>query len=158
MMTGIILFAASMLLLCIGPYLPATISHKVLGGWNMFPATIEYVTCTLGLALMLLGMLHRCVDLNPAVASYQNALQVPKTFSRYSFTIYILHHIVHVWPLWVYAMATGQEPTDLWMNAMPLIASIPLAVLFLFCVYGLVHVLGYERNYGIEACMRWLCD
>jgi peptidoglycan/LPS O-acetylase OafA/YrhL len=102
--------------------------------------------------------MHLYVDLNPAVASYQNALKVPKAFSRYSFTIYILHHIVHVWPLWVYATATGQEPTAVWMKAMPLTASIPLAVLFLFCVYGLVRVLGDDRNYGIEACMRWLCD
>lgn len=156
--TGMILFAASMLLLGIRPYLPTTLSQKVLGGWNMFPPTMEYVTCTLGLALVLLGLLHLYVDLNPAVASYQNALQVPKAFSRYSFTIYILHHIVHLWPLWVYAMATGQERTDVWMNAMPLTASITLAVLFLFCAYGLVRVLGNDRNYGIEACMRWLCD
>jgi len=157
-MTGMILFAASMLLLGLRPCLPAMLSQKVLGGWNMYPPTIEYVTCTLGLALVLLGWMHLYVDLNPAVASYQNALQVPRAFSRYSFTIYILHHIVHVWPLWIYAMATGQHPTDLWMKAMPLTASIPLAVLFLFCAYGLVRVLGDERNYGIEACMRWLCD
>jgi uncharacterized membrane protein len=156
--TGAILFAASILLLGLRPYLPTTLSQKVLGGWNMFPPTVEYVTCTLGLALVLLGLLHLYVDLNPAVASYQNALQVPKAFSRYSFTIYILHHIAHVWPLWGYAMATGQEPTDLWMNAMPLTASISLAVLFLFCVYGLARIVGNERNYGIEACMRWLCD
>lgn len=156
--TGMILFAASILLLGIRPYLPTMLSQKVLGGWTMFPATIEYITCTLGLALMLLGLMHLYVDLNPAVASNQSVLHVPKAFSRYSFTIYILHHIVHVWPLWVYAMITGQEPTDLWMKAMPLTASIPLAVLFLFCAYGLVCVLGDERNYGIEACMRWLCD
>jgi uncharacterized membrane protein len=157
-MTGTILFAASMMLLGIRPYLPTTLSQKVLGGWNMYPPAMEYVTCTLGLALVLLGLMHLYVDLNPAVVRYQYALQVPKAFSRYSFTIYILHHIVHVWPLWGYAMATGQEPTDLWMNAMPLTASIPLAVLFLFCVYGLVRVFGNDRNYGIEACMRWLCD
>jgi uncharacterized membrane protein len=156
--TGMILFAASMFLLGIRPYLPTMLSQKVLGGWTMYPPTTEYVTCTLGLALMLLGLMHLYVDLNPAVASYKDALQVPKAFSRYSFTIYILHHIVHVWPLWVYAMATGLEPADVWMNAMPLTASIPLAVLFLFCTYGLVRVLGTERNYGIEACMRWLCD
>lgn len=157
-LTGMILFAASMLLLGIQPYLPATLSQKVLGGWKMFPPTIEYVTCTLGLALALLGLMHLYVDLNPAMAGCQNALKVPKAFSRYSFTIYILHHIVHLWPLWIYAAATGQDSTDLWMNVMPLTASIPLAVLFLLCTYGLVRVLGYERNYGIEACMRWLCD
>jgi uncharacterized membrane protein len=156
--TGMILLVASMLLLGIRPYLPAMLSQKVLGGWTMFPATIEYITCTLGLALMLLGLMHLYVDLNPSVANYQNALQVPKAFSRYSFTIYVLHHIVHLWPLWVYTMATGQEPTDVWMKVMPLTASISLAVLFLFCVYGLVSVLGHERHYGIEACMRWLCD
>lgn len=157
-MTGMILFAASMLLLGIRPYLLTMLSQKVLGGWTMYPPTIEYVICTLGLALMLLGMLHRYVDLNPAISTYQNALKLPQAFSRYSFTIYVLHHIAHLWPLWIYAMATGQDRTELWMNAMPLTASIPLAVLFLFCTYGLVRLLGYDRNYGIEACMRWVCD
>ncbi len=157
-MTGIILFAASILLLSIRSYLSATISQKVFGGWTMFPATIEYVCCMLGLALVLLGLMHRYVDLNPAVTRYENVLKVPKAFSRYSFTIYVLHHIVHLWPLWIYALATGQESTELWMKAMPLAASIPLALLFLLCTYGLVCVLGDKRNYGIEACMRWLCD
>ena len=156
--TGMMLFAASILLLCVRPFLPATISQKVLGGWTMFPATIEYVCCMLGVALVLLGLMHRYVDLNPAVTRYENFLKVPTAFSRYSFTIYVLHHIAHLWPLWIYAMATRQESTDLWMNAMPLAASIPLALLFLLFTYGLVRALGDNRNYGIEACMRWLCD
>lgn len=156
--TGGILFAGSMLLLGLGPFLSTTISRKVLGGWAMFPPTIEYVVCTAGLALVLLGLLHLCVDLNPGVGRWQAGLRVAKDFSRYSFTIYVLHHVVHLWPLWAYALATGQEPVDVWMKAMPLNASIPLALLFLICVGGLVRVLGHNRNYGIEACMRWLCD
>jgi hypothetical protein len=98
------------------------------------------------------------VDLNPAMTRHHNALKVPKAFSRCSFTIYVLHHIVHLWPLWIYAVVAGQEPTFYWKNAMPLGASIPLALLFLLCTYGLIRAMGENRNYGIEACMRWLCD
>lgn len=157
-MTGSIVFVASMLLLGIRSTLPVLMSQKMLGGWTMFPATIEYVACMLGLTLVLLGLMHRYVDLNPRVAPHRVVLKVPRAFSRYSFTIYVLHHIVHLWPLWIYAVVAGQEPTYYWRIAMPLAVSIPLALLFLLCTYGLVRVLGDERNYGIEACMRWLCD
>lgn len=130
----------------------------VLTGWRMFPPSIEYVCATIGMALLLLGLLHQHVDRNDRVSTDARAFLLAKTFSRYAFTIYVLHHIVHLYPLWIYGYATGNDPTAFWRNAMPVTLSIPLAVLFLACCYVILSRLNPERRCGIEGWMRWLCD
>ena len=140
------------------PYLPELLANNYLGGWTMFPPTIEYVLGTLGMTLMLLGLTHRFVDHNPRALRWHGLLNIAKTFSRYSFTIYVLHHVVHLWPLWIYGLANGFEPTYFWMKAMPITTSILLALVFLTCCYGILRRLGPDRTYGIESWMRWLCD
>ena len=155
---GAALITASLLALNLRPYLPELLSKRFLCGWTMFPPTIEYVLGTLGMTLVLLGLTHRFVDRNPRVLRWQGLLNIAKTFSRYSFTIYVLHHVVHLWPLWFYGVANGVEPTYYWMNAFPITTSIPLALGFLTCCCIILQRLGPERSYGIESWMRWVCD
>ena len=64
----------------------------------------------------------------------------------------------HRWPLWLYGIATGVEPTYFWMKALPLTTSLPLAFLFLAGCFVVLRRLGPDRTYGIESWMRWLCD
>lgn len=155
---GAAFIATSQLARLSRPYLPQLLANNYLGGWTMFPATIEYVLGTLGMTLMLLGLTHRFIDHNPRALRWQGLLNIAKTFSRYSFTIYILHHVVHLWPLWICGLANGFEPTYFWMKAMPITTSILLALVFLACCYGILRRLGPDRTYGIESWMRWLCD
>lgn len=152
------LMLTSAVLLGIRPYLPADIARVLLGGWRMFPPSTEYIFGTLGLALVLLGLLHRLIDCNPNADRFRGTLEIAKTFSRNAFTIYIVHHIVHLYPLWIYSLVQGYESTEFWTKAMPATTSLPLALLFLACCYFTLRWLGPERNYGIESWMRWLCD
>ena len=124
----------------------------------MFPATQEFVVGSLGITLLLLAWLHHSVDRNPRVLRYEGVLGVVTVFSRYSFTVYVLHHVVHLWPLWIYGAFSGPEPTFYWRNAMPVWAAAVLGVVFLVCCYGILRGLGPDRTFGIESCMRWLCD
>ena len=103
-------------------------------------------------------MLHQTVDLNPRAQRHEKALGVFTLLSRHSFTIYLLHHIVHLWPLWLYGLATGNEPTKFWMNAMPAAVSLALAPVFMVACYVLLRAIGPNRRFGAEAWMRWLCD
>ena len=157
-LTGAGLLAASLLLLAVRPEQPGDLSKHLLRGWTMYPATIEYVLGTLGISLLLLGVLHKTVDLNPASAKHERALGVATLLSRHSFTIYLLHHVVHLWPLWIYGMATGNKPTEFWMKAMPASVSIALALLFMVVCYYALRAIGPNRRIGAEAWMRWLCD
>jgi hypothetical protein len=110
------------------------------------------------MAMLLLGLLHQYVDRNDRVSTDARPFLLAKTFSRYAFTIYVLHQIVHLYPLWIYGYAMGNEPTAFWQKAMPVTISIPLAVVFLACCYAILSRLNPDRRYGIEGWMRWLCD
>jgi len=153
------LVAISLTALLLRPYLPAAISAKLLGGWTMFPTTIEYALAMIGADLVLLSLLHYCVDLNPRLNLRGPLLNIAKTFSQYSLTIYILHHVVHLWPLWIYTSAIGHDdPTELWMKATTVPLSLGLAVVFLVVCFFLMRWIGPDRRFGMEAWMRWLCD
>ena len=157
MLLGATLFVAALIALYSRPWLPETLSDY-LGDWEMFPPTLAYVLGMLGVCLLLFGALHQYVDRNPHAARHRAVLNIAKTFSQYSFTIYLLHHVIHIWPLWIYGLITQNDPTYFWMKAMPLTVSLPLALLFMACCYFMLRWIGPDRNYGIESWMHWLCD
>jgi hypothetical protein len=61
--------------------------------------------------LVLFALGRRWVDSNPALAKRKSLLVFTQTFSQHSLSIYLLHHAVHIWPMWVCGAATGHEPT-----------------------------------------------
>ncbi len=155
---GTALIAGSMTILTTRSLMPENVTKYFFGGWSMFPATIEYVMATIGMALALFGLAYRMVDLNPNIRKLEGFLKITKTFSRYSLTIYILHHIVHIWPLWIYGATQGDDPTAFWQLAMPVSYSLPLSLAFMACCYFALNWLGPDRRIGFESWMRWLCD
>ncbi|MCE2801187.1 MAG: heparan-alpha-glucosaminide N-acetyltransferase domain-containing protein [Planctomycetaceae bacterium] len=156
--TGCALISTSCVLLAARPLLPSVLATRFLGGWHMFPPTIEYVLATIGMASLLFGLTHRWIDRNRSWVLPQGMLDLTKTFSRYSFTIYVSHHMVHLWPMWIYGYVTGRETTYYWGKAMSLGWSMPLAVLFLVICFFAMRRIGPDRRLGIEGWMRWLCD
>jgi uncharacterized membrane protein len=156
-LTGCALMSFSGVLLAVRPYLPKVLSTHFLEGWHMFPPTIEYVLATIGMAFLLFGLAHRWIDRNRSRFFTAGMLDITKTFSQYSFTIYVVHHIVHLWPLWVYGFIMEHE-NYYWQEAMSLSWSMPLAILFLTACYFVLRKIGPDRRLGIEGWMRWLCD
>ncbi|MCA8989786.1 MAG: hypothetical protein KDA78_19210, partial [Planctomycetaceae bacterium] len=151
------LVIVSQLLLLSRNFLPEVLSTHFIEKYTMFPPTIPYVLGTLGWAMMLLAAGHHFLDgRNWSAASW--TISTPMLFSRYAFTIYVLHHVVHLWPLWVYAVSHGQEPTYYWRQAMSLVPSLVLAVIYLVASYFLILWMQRRHVMGIEDSMRWICD
>ncbi|MFM1823286.1 MAG: hypothetical protein RI967_1552 [Planctomycetota bacterium] len=155
---AVVLVATSVGLLLVRPLLPGPIARGMLGGWSMFPPTTEYLLGTLGMAMGLLAILHRAVDLAERPRVPTGVLRLAKAFSRHSLSIYVLHHIVHLWPLWISAVVAGDEPTAYWREAMPTSISLSLAAVFLAVCAIVLGMLGSRQAWGLERCMRWLCD
>jgi hypothetical protein len=155
---GIGLLALAIVLWLAESWLPAAFASVVLGGWTMFPATTAYFMAATGVAMLLLSLGHRYVDLDSRSRRFDGVLRITKTFSRYSLTIYIVHHVVHLWPLWIYGYLTTGDPTALWWQALPVTYSLALGVVFLIVCGMVLRALGPERTYGFEALMRWVCD
>ncbi|QDT39282.1 heparan-alpha-glucosaminide N-acetyltransferase domain-containing protein [Stratiformator vulcanicus] len=156
--TGGLLALTAGLLIQTRPLLPTLVSTNYFGGWTMYPPTIEYICGTIGLTLLLLCVTHRYFDSPTAAENPGHLFAAAKLFSQYAFTVYIVHHLVHVWPMWIYALAVGQEPTYYWMKAMPLWMAMLLAVIFLLFTYLILRRVGQRRTFGVEASMRWVCD
>ena len=136
----------------IGPAAPAWLT---LQGWTMFPASSEYVCGTLGVTLLLVPLAHRVFDRG---AADSRLARVAGTFSRHSLTLYLVHHVVHVWPLWAWGAWTSDDITAHWQRALPAPASLGLAAAFLVAAYPLLRWMDATGRRGIEGWMRWLCD
>lgn len=135
-------------------------------GWTMFPPSPSYLLGTLAAGFLLLGSLHALVDMPtpPAASSRPRVVLPPRItayfnrISRHSLSIYLLHHVVHIWPLWVYGVATAGEPTAHWQSFMPAWAAAILALAF-YAVCGPLFAWLDERGFPTaESVMRWVCD
>jgi len=126
--------------------------------WTMFPASPAYVAGALGIAITSLIVAHRWLDGKIAPGEEGIVVRIASTFSRHSFTIYLLHHFVHIWPLWIYGMASANNATLYWQNAMPATISWPLSLLFLVLCYFFLRWMDDAKMPGIESLMRWVCD
>lgn len=145
-------------LLLLRPVLPEPVPTRILGGWTMFPPTIEYALAMLGLAMVLLSLGHRFVDPLAGSGRFKAVFGTARSFSQYSLTIYIVHHVAHLWPLWIYGLVTTGEPTEYWKLAMPVGVSMWLGVGFLLACLVILRLAGPRRSFGFEALMRWICD
>lgn len=154
---GVGLIVLSLVGLQFGSLAPQAVTDHMLTGWKMFPSSLEYQAGTIGIALAGLGLLHQFLDRRNGLDTNSGPFLLFKTFSRYAFTIYLLHHVVHVWPLWIYGMLSGVEATTYWRKAMPVSVSMSLGVLFLVICYYVLRRLNPNDRYGIEGWMRWLC-
>ena len=150
------LVAAAALTLLLRPCLPADLRPGT-SGWTMFPAATAYVFGTLGITILAATILHHVVDRDdacpcPGIAAWCGAI------SRHSLSIYLLHHAIHIWPLWAWGAAMHDNASALWQRALPATVSLGLAAAFLVGAAVLFRWMDRKRKPSIESLLRWLCD
>jgi uncharacterized membrane protein len=137
--------------------LPAPVSTKLLSGWTMFPASPQYVCGTLGGALLAFAGLRVWVDERKWLAKWGSVTSLAGTMSRHSLSIYLFHHILHLWPLWLVGAVVGDEPTAYWRQAMPAWAAVALVPPCLATCYLTFSAAERWKWPTVEGFMRWLC-
>jgi uncharacterized membrane protein len=155
---GACLIGASVAARSLRPHSPSIVRDVWLEGWSMFPPSVEYLLGTLGLAITAFTLLHRWVDLSPRFPKDGRLARVFLVFGPRALSVYVLHHMVHIWPLWIYGLITGPEPTVHWQNALPVAVAWPLAFVFLVACYFFLRWMERTGKPGMETLMRWLCD
>lgn len=125
-------------------------------GWTMFPASGVYVFGSLAAGMLLLALLHARVDgqrsTPPGLTRFFSII------SRHSLSIYLLHHLVHIWPMWLYGMGTDGDPTVHWQTIMPAWSSLGLALVFFLACFPFFSWLDHRGLPTVESWMRWICD
>jgi uncharacterized membrane protein len=131
---------------------------RVLTGWTMFPASMEYMAGILGMILLAFGLGLWLVDGRGWLDRLPAMMSVARTLSKYSLSIYLLHHVVHVWPMWGYALWQGQETTAYWRQALTWPWAAALVPVFLVACYLLLRWVEKHDLPTVETAMRWFAD
>lgn len=110
---------------------------------SFYPANTPFVLGVLGLILLSLWGLHEWLDngeSNPLLLFFQR-------YSRFSLTTYWVHHMVHVWPLYLAAFLKGRN--DLfwfYADAISTPNALWLTLVFVILYYGVLVV--WDRSQG----------
>lgn len=124
--------------------------------WTMFPASLAYVLGTSGGVVLAGTLAHALVD--PRPDRWRWLIGWTQPLSRHALSAYLLHHAIHLWPLWAYGGFSGGEITAAWQLAMPPAASLGLALVFMAAAAVLFRWMDRHRIASVESLMRWLCD
>jgi uncharacterized membrane protein len=124
-----------------------------LDGLSEFPATTEFLFAMSGFAILLSLALHRLLD--RAHARPGRLVSVLLRFSKYSLTVYVVHHIVLLWPIWLLGASRGHDDiTIYWRHATsPPIALGIAAAFVVLCYFGL-RLLERWNRYSLESLLR----
>ena len=143
----------------LGSHLPARIVRHYADGFSEFPASTQHVLAMLGYIVISLVLLHRWVDRREEIRHDGRIATVLKRFSYFSLTVYVFHHMVILWPLWIYgAWKNEQNPTAFWRCAMTTPMAFSLAAAFLVACYFALASLEGHNKYSLESLMRRSCD
>jgi uncharacterized membrane protein len=132
--------------------------YRLITGWSMFPASPEYLAGVLGVILLLFGLGLWLIDGRGLLKGLPGVVSVAQTLSKYSLTVYIFHHIVHLWPMWILATIRGLEPTTYWQRAMAWQWAAILAAVFLVLCYLLLRWVEKAKLPTVESALRWFAD
>jgi len=118
---------------------------------EFYPASTTFIFGTLGVILLLFWILHRWLDsasseTGPIMASFHQ-------YSRFSLTVYAVHHAVHLWPIY---LADGIQGRSLWYyyaGAASTPVAFSLSLVFIVVFYGVS--VWWEKSGG-KYSLEWL--
>jgi uncharacterized membrane protein len=160
-----LLFAACLSIGCIAASLvlqQTTFLSPLIYRRTMFPASSSYLLGAIGVSALSLFALHKIVDQKEDEKKHSqtfgNLAELFRVVSKHSLSIYLIHHMVHLWPLWIYGLMTVGEPTAHWQKFASVIFSTTLALFFCALVIPIFLIIDKYRVPTIESLMRWIGD
>ncbi len=154
---GIVLLAASAMVTLGWSALPAVVTGGAVTAWTMFPASTAYVLGTLGATWLAVTVMHQLLDDGDSPRGHW-LVSWATPLSRHSLSMYLLHHVAHIWPLWAYGLATTGDARSLWQKAIAPAASVALAAVFVVAAAEICRAADRWHIPTAESFMRWLCD
>jgi len=112
---------------------------------TFYPVSTSFVLLTLGVVLAGFAGLWLALDgdeARRAAASRRDWMAFFGRYSRYALTVYVLHHALHLWPMYVAGLAQG-DVWFYWQDWVTPAGALGLAALFLAACY--VMLLGWDK-------------
>ncbi|MHC4464625.1 MAG: heparan-alpha-glucosaminide N-acetyltransferase domain-containing protein [Planctomycetota bacterium] len=142
---------------CFSDEVPQAVSGYI-SELSFYPASTTFIFGTLGVTLLGLWALYRGLD-SREILPGGAVLSFFSRYSRFSLTTYIMHHVAHLWPLYLLATWKGEhEPSSYYRKAVSTPVAFVLALLFIAGFHVVLVVLERRRKYNFEAFLRWLSE
>ncbi|MFM8578667.1 MAG: heparan-alpha-glucosaminide N-acetyltransferase domain-containing protein [Planctomycetaceae bacterium] len=154
---GAAFLVASMTTLAVRPLISQRMLLGTSSGWTMFPPSTAYLLGPLGITILAATLLHRLMDCRES-GLLTKLTRWTRPLSRHALSVYLLHHVVHVWPMWIAGLRISGDVSAFWQVAVPPGTSLVLAFLFLVAVVILFEWIDRRGLPSVESLMRWLCD
>ncbi len=157
---GGLLLTGLLMLVPLGSFIDTssnTVAARLLQ-WSMFPASPLYLLGTVSWTVFAFSFAFEWLDRQLPPTRFSRFRQLTATFSRRSLTAYLLHHAVHLWPLWLLATYQGLETTHYWRQATSVPVAVLLAAAFIVLCYFVFQWLDKTKRPAVEELMRWLTD
>ena len=123
---------------------------------TFYPASTTYVLGMMGILLLGFWILFTVYD-ERRIGMNDRVKKFFKRYSRFSLTTYIVHHAVHVWPLYILAAYEGRrDPWWYYADAVSTPVAFLLSLLFIVIFYGILIFWEKRRWYGFEGVLRRL--
>ena len=148
--------------------MPAAIHDHYATKITLYPASTTFLLGALGLNMFSLWALNRWVDgkakrgqecLANLHTSRGNGavLSFCRRYSIFAFTVYVVHHAAHLWPLRLCEYLEGHRGS-LWKHAVSTPMALVLAVVFAVLFYVVLVFMERRKMYSLEGWMRWVCE
>ena len=125
--------------------------------WQFYPAITTFVLGALGMTFLGLWVLYRVLDAGPARTNGKS-LTFFRRYSRLSLTTYVIHHAIHLWPLYLLAALRGkQDLSHYYGRAVSVPMALMLAVTFIVAFYPIL-IAWENRRHSLEWLLRWLSE
>jgi uncharacterized membrane protein len=126
--------------------------------WTFYPASTTFIITMLALTWLGLWVLHRKLDISMTLPKGA-VFGFFRRYSKFSLTTYIIHHIVHIWPLYLIAVWQGKNEVDyFYQNAISTPIALLLAALFIVAFYPLLVIWERRKKYSFEGLLRWFSE
>jgi uncharacterized membrane protein len=136
------------------PYQTGAPWSKLLGKWTMFPPSVEYMTGMVGVILLVFILGVWLIDMKGKANRFPRLLLFVQTMSKYSFTVYVLHHLVHVWPLWLAGYFSEFTTIHYWRQAMSWEYAVALVFPCMLMMYGFLRWIDKRQWPTLESMLR----
>ena len=123
-------------------------------GWylspiSFYPASTTYVLGVLGSILMAFWFLHRRYDTGEAPTS-----QFIHLYSKFSLTTYVLHHAVHLWPIYLLAAWNDKDIWYYYQDAISTPLALGLTIVFIAVFFSFLKFLNSRAHLSLEGLLR----
>ncbi len=128
------------------------------GEFTFYPAAPSYLLWMLGVDWAMLALLWLVLDAPtaPLRASWQKTPwhTISTLFSQHALSLYILHHSVHLWPIYLAGWLWTGDRWYFYADAMSLPTALTFAAFFGLAVWPLLRSWQLGNGYNLEWALR----